>query len=93
MSESGNESEGENEVFHCKEKMSLNNHTEIWSEEGDTSSCDVSEVSDISESDDGQPKDDSKTYIPCSSRKNHRRRGKKSARKQAATAKIQFFDH
>lgn len=93
LSESGNESEGDSDVFHSREKKFQNNETEIWSEEADTSSCDVSEVSDISESDDGQQKDYSKTYMPCSSRKNHKRRGKKSARKQAATAKTQFINH
>ncbi|XP_054268995.1 protein kintoun-like [Macrosteles quadrilineatus] len=84
LSESGGESEGESD-------MSVINN--IWLKEPESS--DVSEVSDISESaesDDGQ-KEDPKQFLPCSSKRNHKRRGKKSARKSAATAKFHYSEN
>uniref|UniRef100_A0A1B6I7X1 Protein kintoun n=1 Tax=Homalodisca liturata TaxID=320908 RepID=A0A1B6I7X1_9HEMI len=91
LSESGNDSEGESDVPFIKGNYLNNKECDIWLAEPDSSSCDVSEVSDISESDDGQ-KEDVKP-MPCSSKRNHKRRGKKSARKNAATAKLQFMDN
>uniref|UniRef100_A0A1B6F2W4 Protein kintoun n=1 Tax=Cuerna arida TaxID=1464854 RepID=A0A1B6F2W4_9HEMI len=91
LSESGNDSEGESDLPFFKGNYLNNKEGDIWLADPDSSSCDVSEVSDISESDDGQ-KGDVKP-MPCSSKKNHKRRGKKSARKNAATAKIQFMDN
>lgn len=95
LSESGNESEGDNENISKGKHFLDKNDIESWFTDPESSSCDVSEVSeisDISESDDGL-KEDSKLFTPCSNKKNHKRRGKKSARKNAATAKMQFLEN
>lgn len=87
LSESGNESEGD-----C-DYLELNCNK--WNNEPESSSCEVSEisdVSDISESDDGQ-KENISSSLPYSSSKNHKRRGKKSARKNAATAKLNYLEY
>lgn len=92
LSESGNESEGDNESIFKGKQFLDKNEFESWMTDPESSSCDVSEISDISESDDGT-KEDSKLVTPCSSKKNHKRRGKKSARKNAATAKMQYMEN
>jgi len=90
LSESGGESEGENEV------SVINKNIDMWSKEPESSDfSEISEISDVSESaesDDGQ-KEDPKPFVPCSSKRNHKRRGKKSARKSASTAKFQYVEN
>lgn len=94
LSESGNESEGDIDFSGLKGQYK-DKSEDFCLNEPESSSCDVSEVSDvsdISESDDGQ-KENGPPLLPCSSRKNHKRRGKKSARKNAATAKFNYMDY
>lgn len=94
-SESGGESEGE--VESCKETGgNLNRNNEIfyyeYSEESDLS--EVSEISDVSESDDGEQQMKYftiKNEMPKSKQKQHKRGGKKNARKDAAAAKFKVY--
>lgn len=94
-SESGGESEGEVEI--CKEiGGNLNrNHKNFYeySEESDIS--EVSEISDVSESDDGEQQMKCFTFkneMSKSKQKQHKRGGKKNARKDAAVAKFKVYN-
>lgn len=95
-SESGGESEGEIEI--CKETGGNLNHDHEnfykYSEESDLS--EVSEISsDMSESDDGEQHMKcfaTKNEMSKSKQKQHKRGGKKNARKDAATAKFKVYN-
>lgn len=93
-SESGGESEGEVETSKEVGGNLNRNHEEFYngySEESDLS--EVSEISDVSESDDGEQQKYGtiKNEMSKSKHKQHKRGGKKNARKEAAAAKFKVY--
>lgn len=94
-SESGGESEGEVEASKEVGGNLNRNYEEFdngYSEESDLS--EVSEISDVSESDDGEQQKYStiKSEMSKSKQKQHKRGGKKNARKEAAAAKFKVYN-